>query len=128
MALGVEIWFDDALITDLSKCQDSFDFYHEFDSVPAHHRLKIVLKNKTPLHTMVDAQNQVVRDASVKIENFKLNDIEFYKTFVFLAKYQCQELDSVSFSSTFACMSYNGHVSFDFDSPVDDWCVDNFVY
>lgn len=126
-ALGLEIWFDNCCLVDQPKFNKNLEFSHNFKNTSDSHSLKIILKHKTPLHTVVTAQNQIVSDAAIKIQNFKLNKISILGTFLNRAVYQSNELGTIPLIGCFGYVGFNGQIVFDFESPVDNWVVNNYI-
>jgi hypothetical protein len=126
-SLGLEIWVDQQQLVDYPNFNTNLEFYHKFKDNCHLHQLKIILKNKTPLHTIVDSNNQIISDTAIQIQNFKLNGILMLKTFFSRATYQSKELGIVPLINCFGYMGFNGQVTFDFTSPVDTWAVNNYV-
>lgn len=125
-SLGLEIWFDQQCLVDQDNFDKDSEFYHEFQNNHQLHQLNIVLKNKTPLHTIVDSNNQILSDTAIKIQNFKLNGILLITAFFLHASYQSKELGLVPLMHCFGYLGFNGRVTFEFNSPVDKWAIDNY--
>jgi hypothetical protein len=124
--IGLEIWFDQHCLIDQPKLNQDLKFYHEFHNKPQAHHLEIVVKNKMPWHTVIDSDHQIVSDTALKIQNFRMNDILMIDSFFARAKYQSKELGTISLIERVGYLGFNGRVTFEFDSPVDDWAVNNY--
>jgi len=127
ISLGLEIWFDQQCVINQDNFDNHLEFYYKFQNKHQPHQLKIILKNKTSAHTVVDSNNQIISDTAIQIQNFKLNDISMIDTFFLLADYQSKELGVISLMSCFGYIGFNGEVTFNFTSPVDTWVVNNYV-
>jgi hypothetical protein len=123
--IGLEIWFDQKCMLDQPKLKQSIEFLHEFSNTSGPHQLCLVIKNKTPWHTVLDSHNQIQQDVALKIQNFRLNDILVIDSFFAKARYVSKEQGTVSLMQCFGYLGFNGTVTFDFESPADQWCVFN---
>lgn len=123
--IGLEIWFDQQCLLDQDKLKQSIEFSHEFPKISGLHQLALVIKNKTPWHTRVDNNNQILQDVALKIQNFRLNDILVIDSFFAKSWYVSKEQGTVSLMQCFGYLGFNGTVSFEFESPADQWCIFN---
>ena len=94
---------------------------------PGEQLLCFTLKNKTPQHTVINDQGEIVKDSSIGIENFVIDHVELEHTFYEQCRYKhdfngSQEPIDDDFFGTMGC---NGTVSLKFTSPVYRWLVDN---
>ena len=126
-SLGLEIWFDQQCIINQDNFDDHLKFHYKFQNKHQTHQLKIILKDKTSAHTVVDSNNQIISDTAIQIHDFKLNDISMIDTFFLLANYQSKELGVIPLMNCFGYIGFNGEVTFNFTSPVDLWVVNNYV-
>jgi hypothetical protein len=125
--IGIEIWFDQQCLLDQNYVDNHLEFHHKFQNNSQPHRLRIVVKNKTRLQTVLSSDNHIVTDTAVKIQNFRLNDILMIDVFYTLANYQREKLDTIPLMECFGYLGFNGQVIFDFDSPVDDWAIKHYI-
>jgi hypothetical protein len=126
-SLGLEIWFDQQCMINQDNFDDHLKFHYKFQNKHQTHQLKIILKDKTSAHTVVDSNNQIISDTAIQIHDFKLNDISMIDTFFLLANYQSKELGVIPLVNCFGYIGFNGEVTFNFTSPVDLWVVNNYV-
>ncbi len=124
--IGLEIWFDQQCLLGHNRLRENLTFRHEFPNKLDQHQLKIVIKNKTPAHTVLDSHGNTVSDTALKIENFRLNDILIIDSFFNLGKYHVN--DRVTpLIDCYGYLGFNGTVIFDFESPADHWAVKNYI-
>jgi hypothetical protein len=125
--IGFEIWVDQQCLLDYNKLCTNLEFYHQFTKQQQSHQLKLVIKNKTPWHTVLNSDNQIVADTGLQIQNFKLNDILMIDSFFVHAKYHTKNKNITQLIDCFGYLGFNGEVIFDFESPVDEWSVRNYL-
>ena len=96
-------------------------------SADVEHTLQFIMKNKTFEHTILNANNEIIKDAYLNINNFTINSVElgetFYKTCVYLHDFNgTEEPIKDEFYGDIGC---NGTVQFVFQSPIYLWLVTN---
>lgn len=125
--LGLEVWLDNTCLLDVEHVSNTVMLDHTFPEVDRKHQLKFVLKNKLPTHTVIDSDNNIVKDACLSISNFKIDDIDISDIFKFKAVYThdfngTQPAVNDSFYGTMGC---NGSVEFEFTAPFYLWLLEN---
>ena len=74
--LGVKIMLDNNIIYDNPHVAEINHISHDIDDQDAEHELIIELYGKLPQHTEIDSAGNIVKDALITVENFKIDDID----------------------------------------------------
>lgn len=125
--IGLEIWLDQQCLFESSKLTKNLEFAHEFSCDHRPHQLKLVVKNKIPLHTVLDHRGQIIQDTALIVQNFRMNDVLMIDSFCTKSQYTCKELGKRSLIESFGYLGFNGQVIFDFESPLDQWALEHYV-
>jgi hypothetical protein len=125
--LGVEVWFDHKCIFDLAHVTANTAVSHDFVDDEGAHDLRFIMKNKTDLHTQIDAQGNIVNDACITISDVMFDDIKLGHLFVENTQYQhdfngSQEMIVEPFYGVMGC---NGTVNLEFTSPFYLWLLEH---
>ena len=124
--LSLEITFNDKLLQTVDATEPTQKIQFGVDCVPGNQLLGFTMKNKTPQHTVIDDQGDIVKDSCLSIENFVIDHVALEHTFYEQCRYNhdfngSQEPIDDDFFGTIGC---NGTVSLKFTSPVYRWLVD----
>jgi hypothetical protein len=91
------------------------------------HELKFVLKNKSPSHTVIDEQGNIVSDAVLSIANVSIDGITlghmFSEQTCYYHDFNGAEL--LAEHKFFGVMGCNGYVSLKFSTPIYLWLLEN---
>jgi hypothetical protein len=125
--LGCEIWIDDACVVNLDHVKQSTNVEHNFNDTDGEHVLRIILKNKRPEHTQVDAQGTIVSDALLTVSNISFDEIDCTQIVqdhaVYRHNFNGTGADTEDrFFDTLGC---NGTVELKFTTPVYLWLLEN---
>ena len=124
--LGVEVWINNDKISDIIASA-LHHIEHEISDDNSDHELKIVLKNKTDEHTVINSSNDIIADSTIKIQNLKFDEVELGYTLTKLAKYTHNSnghSDTVT-EQFFGEMGCNGTVTLEFTTPIYLWLLEN---
>jgi hypothetical protein len=128
--LGFETWINDQQLFNTDHVQGSnlVSGYLPADDCVSTHTLKLVLKGKTPQHTTVNAQGEIVKDATVCVSNLKFDNIPLN----YLADKLCvyhhnfNKTNNNFIEDTFCgIMGCNGTVELKFTTPIYLWMLKN---
>jgi hypothetical protein len=124
--LGLEIWLDDHKFFDQDHISESHSIKHKINDAEGNHQLRFVLKNKLPEHTSVDSQNNILSDATIKINGIRFDDIDCDYLVSTLAEYKhdfngTSEPTTQSFYGELGC---NGTVTLKFTTPIYLWLLE----
>lgn len=100
---------------------------HQFDDAGGDHLLTIQLKNKTALHTQVDAQGNILSDVVVNVDKFTLDHVNITE---FFNLGSCDYIydDSQEADKFWGMLGRNGTVKFAFSSPAYSWLMKNYQH
>jgi hypothetical protein len=125
--VGLEIWLDHTQIYNNEQVTESVDFVYELADADAEHQLRFVMKNKTQEHTQVDADNNILTDSCISIENLSFDEIPLGQIFIDQAVYEHDfngTADAVQ-DQFFGTMGCNGTVSLSFTCPIYLWLLEH---
>jgi len=125
--LGVEVWIDQQQIFNTQHLVAPTHISHSISDEDAEHQLRVILKNKLPEHTKIDAEGTITQDAVITVTNFEFEEIDVDRVVVEHAMY------THSFNSTgsdqqhrfFGSMGCNGTMSLKFSTPIYLWLLEN---
>jgi hypothetical protein len=125
--LGVEVWLGQQQIFDTQHLVAPTHISHSISDEDAEHELRVVLKNKLPEHTTIDADGTIVQDAVITVTNFEFEEIDVDQIVVDHAVYLH------NFNSTgpdqqhrfYGTMGCNGTVSLKFSTPIYLWLLEH---
>jgi len=127
--LGFETWINDQLLfaTDHVRGSTVVSGYLPDDAADSAHTLKLVLKGKTQQHTTVNAQGEIVADATIAISDLEFDGIALN----YLVNKLCVYHHDFNGSGTaiqdefHGVMGCNGTVELKFSTPVYIWLLEN---
>jgi len=126
--LDLEVKLDNIIIHDLTIDSGITPVTIELDDdVEADHCLEIILKNKTPEHTIVDENDNIVEDSELVFSDIMVDEIDIEELLYFQAKYSHNfngsgELTEENFYGTIGC---NGTVEINLQTPIYLWLLEN---
>ena len=125
--LGMEVWIDDQQFINIDHVQGSQDLVIELPDDEAEHELRFVMKNKKVEHTLVDENNNIVKDAGLSITDMAFDEIKLGYMLTDLAVYThdfngSQPEIQDTFYSEMGC---NGTVSLKFTTPIYLWLLES---
>ena len=125
--LGLEIWLDQHKFFDQDHIDQDYNIEHEISDDDGDHELRFVLKNKQSDHTQVDADGNIIGDATITVSDIEFDDIDCQYLITTLARYQHDfngtgESTSQSFHGELGC---NGTVTLKFSTPIYIWLLEN---
>ena len=125
--LGFEAWIDDQKFVDTDHVQAQQPVVIEISDDDSEHELRFVLKNKTSKHTQIDADGNIVADATLIITDLAFDEIKLGHIFAEQAVYThdfngTQKEIQDTFQSVMGC---NGTVSLKFRTPVYLWLLEH---
>lgn len=126
--LGLEIWIDDQKIFNTDHITDTVAYEHNMTDTDGEHSLRFVMKGKTPDHTKINEDGEIVSDARIIIKDIEFDDISLKQMFTDLAVY------THDFNGTgdqiqdkfYGEMGCNGVVELKFTTPIYVWLLENF--
>jgi hypothetical protein len=126
--LGFEVWLDDTQLVNIDHVTESQQVSMEIsDDADGAHELRLVMKNKTQEHTVLDDTGNIVSNAMLSITNIKFDQITMDYTFSKTSVYHHDFNGSAAAveDKFFGNMGCNGSVSLKFSTPVYLWLLEN---
>ena len=125
--LGMEIRLDNTVLMKNHHVQEKIAFEYDINDDDGEHKLQIVLTGKTTDHTRVDADGNIIKDATLTISNIVIDDININQLFLDKCVYThdfngTQPEIQYSFHGVVGC---NGTISFEFSTPIYLWLLEN---
>jgi hypothetical protein len=126
-SIGIEIWLDDIQIFNDTHVRETIFFQHEFSDVDGDHRLRFVMKNKTPDDTVVDDAGNILKDARLVVSNLSFEEIELnqlvFQRTVYTHNFNgTQDTIKDEFYGEMGC---NGTVDLEFTTPIYLWLLEH---
>ena len=137
--LGVKVMLDNNVIYNTSHVSDRYHVSHNISDQDGEHELTIELYGKLPEHTEIDSAGNIVKDALINLENFKIDNIDISSM---LTTYPTQLYSDVpthiiqychDFNGTqsplvdefYGSLGCNGTVTLKFTTPIYLWLLEN---
>lgn len=125
--LGIEIRLDNVVLLSNNHVQEKISFSHDINDDDGEHKLQIVMSGKTSDHTKVDAEGNIVKDATLQIYNAVIDELDVNQLFLEKCVYVhdfngTQPEIKDSFHGVAGC---NGTISFEFSTPIYLWLLEN---
>jgi hypothetical protein len=91
------------------------------------HELRIIVKNKLPEHTEIDAGGVIIKDACLTVKNISFDDIELNHLFAEHSVYRHNYNGTGAWTDDtfFETLGCNGTVSFKFTTPIYLWLLEH---
>ena len=126
-ALGFEVLLDDKVLLSIEHVLEPTPVSLEILDDEGEHEFKFVMKNKTPEHTVVDADGNIIKDAMLSIANVAFDEIKLGHIFVGQSVYHHSFNGSQApfEDQFFGDMGCNGYVSLRFTTPIYLWLLEN---
>ena len=140
-SLVFEVWIDDKKFVDTDELtfdrflaaasgtgiSENITYSIEIPNDPGEHELKFILKNKTAFQTTIDAEGNIISDATLTISNLAFDEIELGQLVTELSTYThdfngTKETTQERFYGEMGC---NGTVSLKFNTPIYLWLLEN---
>jgi hypothetical protein len=125
--MGMEIWLDNHKLFDQDHVDHACPVEYEMSDDDGDHELRFVLKNKRSAHTQVDADGNIVSDATVIVSDIRFDDIDCQYLTVKLAEYQhdFNGTGTPTIDKFYGEMGCNGTVTLKFSTPIYLWLLEN---
>ena len=126
-AIGIKILLDDTVIFSTDHVKETIEFEHQISEDEGQHQLAFEMFGKTPEHTIVDDQGNLVTDTMLSISDITMDDISIdqvaYNTPVYGHDFNgSQEPINDQFYGDMGC---NGTVRLAFTTPIYIWLLEN---
>lgn len=126
-SVDIEILLDDQLIYNNSSLLDKELIKVELPDDECDHNLKIILKNKTAGHTVLDSSGAIVQDTNLIVDNIKFDDIALNFNALQTATYthDMNGTDQLKKYKFYGEMGCNGTVELKFTTPIYIWLLEH---
>ena len=126
-ALGFELLLDDVVLLSIDHVTEPMPVSLEILDDEAEREFKFVMKNKTPEHTVVDDNGNIIKDAMLSIANVAFDGIELGHVFTEQSVYHHNFNGSRNAikDKFYGDMGCNGYVSLRFATPIYLWLLEN---
>ena len=126
-SIGVEIRFDDHLVYDNVSLINKELIKIEIPNDEAEHSLKVILKNKTVDHTVLDPLGAIVQDVNLVVDDIKFDNIVAGHNILQLATYthDYNGTDTLTQHKFYSEMGCNGTVELKFTTPIYLWLLEH---
>ena len=126
-SLGFEAWVNDHKFCDIDHVSSKQPVSFEFPDNDGEHELKLILKNKTDKHTIIDEAGNIVSDARLIMTDLSFDEIKLGHMVAELATYThnfngTKESTQEKFYGEIGC---NGTVSLKFSTPMYIWLLEH---
>jgi hypothetical protein len=125
--LGVEVWIDRQQIFNSDHLSATETVQFDVEDDDSEHELRVVLKNKLPAHTKIDAEGNIEQDAVIMVGRFEFEDIDVNQVVQEQAVYHHDFNGSAPAVQDrfYGSMGCNGTLSLKFSTPVYIWLLEN---
>jgi hypothetical protein len=106
---------------------DWLEFQHEFIDGPGQHVLEIAMAGKTPQHTRLDSEGNILEDCYIEIQDFMLQDFPIGYALM-QNSYYIHDFNGTGDPTRmgfYGIMGCNGVVKFEFQGPTTLWLLEN---
>lgn len=124
---SVEIRLDNTVLMKTDHVQQKIAFSHAMNDDDGEHELRVIILGKTSEHTKIDAEGNIIKDATLTISNIVIDDININQLFLDKCVYThnfngTQPEIEDTFHGIAGC---NGTISFQFATPIYLWLLEN---
>ena len=125
--LGLEIRLDSNTIFKSDHVRETINFVYDLINEDGVHQLEFLMQNKAIKDTVLDENNNIVKDARLIISNLTFDEIALNQLFVDQAVYTHDFNGTQSRIQTkfYGEMGCNGTVQLDFTTPVYLWLLEH---
>jgi hypothetical protein len=125
--LGVEVWINQQQIFNCNHLTATETVQFDVEDNDDKHELRVVLKNKLPEHTKIDAEGNIEQDAVITVSRFEFDEIRVDQVVQEQAVYYHDFNGSAApvQDQFYGSMGCNGTVSLKFSTPIYIWMLEN---
>ena len=137
--LGVKVALDNNIIYDNSHVTNDVHVAHDLSDQDGEHELTIELYGKLPHHTEIDDNGNIIKDAMIFVENFKIDDIDISSiltcypnqlysdvpTHIIQYRHDFNGTQPAVVDRFYGSMGCNGTVILKFTTPIYLWLLEN---
>ena len=125
--LGVEVWIDQQRIFNCNHLTATETVQFDVEDDDSKHELRVVLKNKLPAHTKIDAEGNIEQDAVIMVGRFEFEDIDVNQVVQEQAVYDHDFNGSAPAVQDrfYGSMGCNGTLILKFSTPIYLWLLEH---
>jgi hypothetical protein len=125
--LGVEVWIDQQQIFNLDHLNSTKTVQFNLEEDDSEHELRVILKNKLPEHTEIDAEGNIKQDAVITVSRIEFDEISVDQVVQEQAVYYHDFNGSAApvEDRFYGSMGCNGTLSLKFSTPIYIWLLEN---
>jgi len=125
--LGIRVCLDGAEIYQKNHVDQLVCIQHHMSDSDGEHELTIEMLGKTPDHTQIDQDNNIVSDAMLNISNLEIDeiDIDYLMQQHAVYHHDFNGTQAPVEDKFYNAMGCNGVVKFKFTSPIYLWFLEN---
>ena len=125
--IGVAVWIDDFCVFQTDHLTEHKHIDHAVLDDDTERELRIVISGKTPEHTQIDEQGNIVKDVIISVTNITIDEIDIFQLFTEKCVYThdfngTQPETQDTFYGVAGC---NGTISLKFSTPIYLWLLEN---
>lgn len=125
--LGLEIRLDNNTVFKSDHIKETINFTYDLVDEDGGHQLEFIMQNKTTTDTVIDENNNIIKDARLVISDLAFDEIALNQMFIDHAVYThdfngTHALIQTKFYGEMGC---NGTVKLDFTTPIYLWLLEN---
>ncbi len=125
--LGIEVCIDQQQIFNTEHLTAATTVRFDLEDDDSEHELRVVLKNKLPQHTKIDAEGNIEKDAVITVGHFEFDEIVVNQVVQDQAVYYHDFNGSAGpvQDQFYGSMGCNGTLSLKFSTPVYIWLLEH---
>ena len=125
--LGLEVLLDDNSVYKNTHIEHSCQVMFDINDDESQRTLKFVMFGKTPDHTKIDDQGNIISDAVLEIFNIQIDDILIDQLLTNKIEYahDFNGTKNTTLDKFYGVMGCNGTATFEFTTPFYLWLLEN---
>ena len=125
--IGIAVWMDDVSVFQTDHLTEHHTINHAVLDDDTEHELRVVISGKTPEHTKIDDQGNIIKDVTIKINNITIDSIDVTQLFHEKSIYTHNFNDTQpEIQDTFyGIAGCNGTISLKLSTPIYLWLLEN---
>lgn len=125
--LGVEVWLDNNQIYNNEHVTEESKISYDVPDDEGEHVFKIILKNKKPTDTKIDADGNIIEDSRITVTDLEFDDIALGQILYNQSVYthDCNGTSETINDKFYGDLGCNGVVILNFTTPIYLWLLEN---
>lgn len=125
--LAMEVLLNDITVFQIDHVKDICKVKFDINDADAVQKIKVIMSGKTPDHTKIDDQNNIITDAMIKIASATIDGIDIDQLLINKTQYSHDfngSQDAIV-DQFYGFMGCNGILTFEFSTPIYLWLLEN---